>query len=151
VTLADLEAHNCLAADTIEVWRLEGPGGDTHVHPHGNVRSNCGEFVRELVMSGVGLGLLSTWDIGPALRSGSLRVVLPEFRGASNAAVHAVYPSREFMPAKVNVLIEFLAELYGPQPYWDKDLDLDKMSSTRLAARSVSSRVKAASPAVASR
>jgi hypothetical protein len=24
------------------------------------------------------------------------------------------------MPARVNVFIEFLAELYGPEPYWDK-------------------------------
>ena len=93
------------------------------------MRSDSGEFIRELVLAGVGIGLLSTWDIGPALRSGALRVVLPEYRGASNAAVHAVYPSREFMPAKVNVLIEFLAELYGTQPYWDKDLDLNKMCS----------------------
>ena len=31
------------------------------------------------------------------------------------------------MPAKVNVLIEFLAELYGTEPYWDKDLDLEQV------------------------
>ena len=37
------------------------------------------------------------------------------------------------MPAKVNVFIEFLAELYGPQPYWDKGLDLAKL--TKSAAR----------------
>ena len=56
--------------------------GDTQIHPHGNVRSDSGEFIRELVLAGVGIGLLSTWDIGPALRSGALRVVLPEYRGA---------------------------------------------------------------------
>jgi DNA-binding transcriptional LysR family regulator len=151
-TLVDLEVHNCLTAGAVDVWRLEGPDGDALVHPHGNVRSDSGEFIRELVMAGVGLGLMSTWDIGPALRNGSLRVVLPEYRGASSAAVHAVYPSREFMPAKVNVLIEFLAGLYGPAPYWDKDLDLDKISSPRLAARSVPRRVgKGATPAVATR
>jgi hypothetical protein len=94
---------------------------------------------------------LSTWDIGAALRSGALRVVLPQYRGAANAAVHAVYPSREFMPAKVNVLIEFLAELYGTQPYWDKGLDLNKMFSTRHTARTASRRLGKSSPAVATR
>ena len=149
--LADLEAHNCLAADTVDVWRLEGLHGDTQFHPHGNVRSDSGEFIRELVLAGVGIGLLSTWDIGAALRSGALRVVLPEYRGASNAAVHAVYPSREFMPTKVNVLIEFLAELYGTQPYWDKGLDLNKMFSARHSATTASRRLGKSSQAVATR
>jgi DNA-binding transcriptional LysR family regulator len=151
-SLADLDSHNCLAVGNIDAWRLAGPDGDTQVNPHGNVRSDSGEFIRELVMAGVGLSLLSTWDIGPALRCGSLRVVLPKYRGASNAAVHAVYPSREFMPAKVNVLIEFLAALYGPEPYWDKDLDLNKMSSTRVAPRAIPRRVgKGSGSAVAAR
>lgn len=151
VDLVDLEAHNCLAADTAEVWRLEGPAGETQFHPHGNVRSDSGEFIRELVLAGVGIGLLSTWDIGQALRSGGLRVVLPEYRAASSAAVHAVYPSREFMPAKVNVLIEFLADLYGSEPYWDKDLDLNKVAQVRPAARQISRRVGKAGPVVATR
>ena len=95
----------------------------------------------------------SAVDLGhrAALRSGALRVVLPEYRGASNAAVHAVYPSREFMPAKVNVLIEFLADLYGSEPYWDKDLDLDKVGQVRPAARQISRRVGKASPVAATR
>jgi len=53
--------------------------------------------------------------------------VLPQYRGSSNVAIHAVYPCREFMPAKVNVLIEFLAELYGPAPYWDTGMDLGSL------------------------
>jgi len=62
-------------------------------------------------------------------------VVLPQYRGSSNVAVYAVYPCREFMPAKVNVFIEFLAELYGPEPYWDKGLDLAKLAPKRAAPK----------------
>jgi hypothetical protein len=81
-----------------------------------------------------------------------LRVVLPAYRGTAHAAVHAVYPSREFMPAKVNVLIEFLAELYGAQPYWDKDLDLSKVGQPRSAPKHIARRVgRAASQAAATR
>ena len=115
------------------------------------MRSDSGEFIRELVLAGVGIGLLSTWDVGQVLRSGGLRVVLPEYRAASSAAVHAVYPSREFMPAKVNVLIEFLANLYGSEPYWDKDLDLSKVAQVRPAARQISRRVGKAGPVAATR
>ena len=94
--------------------------------PHGNVRSNSGEFIRELVKSGVGLGLLSTWDIGAALRSGTLRWCCRNFAGRRTRRSTRSIPSREFMPAKVNVFIEFLADLYGSHPYWDKDLDLPR-------------------------
>ncbi len=102
---------------------------------NGNVRSNSGEFIREAVLGGLGLGLRSTWDIGQELKSGKLKVVLPQYRGSSNVAVYAVYPCREFMPAKVNVFIEFLAELYGPEPYWDKGLDLAKLAPKRAAPK----------------
>jgi hypothetical protein len=79
--------------------------------------SNSGELIHQVRAPGW-LGLRSTWDIGPELKSGELQVVLPQYRGSSNVAIYAVYPCREFMPAKVNVFIEFLAELYGPEPYW---------------------------------
>ncbi len=134
VTLAELDMHNCLSTDAQEVWRLHGPEGAAQVRPHGNVRSDSGEFVREAVLAGLGIGLLSTWDIAPQLKSGELKVVLPQYRGGTSVAVHAVYPSREFMPAKVNVLIEFLADLYAPEPYWDKGLNLTKMSRTPAKA-----------------
>lgn len=151
-SLAELDDHNCIAAEGVETWRLEGPGGETQVLPHGNVRSNCGEFIRELVVGGVGIGLLSTWDVGPLLLSGSLQVVLPHYRGVSEAAVHAVYPSREFMPAKVSVLIDFLTDLYGAQPYWERDVDLGKVCRPKLSGRSHVRRLaKAASAAEAAR
>jgi DNA-binding transcriptional LysR family regulator len=149
-TLTDLAGHNCLAADTVDVWRLEGPDGETQVRPYGNVRATSGEFVRELVLSGVGLGLMSTWDVGAALRSGCLRRVLPAYGGALTAGVHAVYPSREFMPAKVDVLIEFLADLYSPVPYWENELNLGR-SSVRHAAGAAGRLGKAAGAAAATR
>jgi DNA-binding transcriptional LysR family regulator len=132
-SLADLDGHNCLSAGAQDVWRLEGPEGQHHVRTNGNVRSNSGEFIRETLRAGLGLGLRSTWDIGPELKSGELKVVLPQYRGSSNVAIYAVYPCREFMPAKVTALIEFLAEFYGPEPYWDKGLDLAKLVVGRAA------------------
>jgi DNA-binding transcriptional LysR family regulator len=122
-TLADLDYHNCLSAGAQDYWRLEGTDGQHQLRVKGNIRSNSLEFMREALLSGLGLGLRSTWDIGPELRNGALQVVLPEYRGSSNVAIYAVYPCRDFMPEKVNVFIEYLAGLYGPEPYWNKGLD----------------------------
>ena len=126
-TLDDLELHNCLSAGAQDnSWKLEGPGGPQTVRVKGNIRSNSFEFMREALLAGLGLGLRSTWDIADELKSGELKIVLPEYRGSANVAVYAVYPCRDFMPAKVNVFIEYLAELYGNDPYWDRGLDLTR-------------------------
>ena len=75
-------------------------------------------------MAGVGLGLRSLWDIGPELKRGELKVVLPQYRGSDNVAIYAVYPCRDFMPTKVNAMIEYLSDLYGAENYWDNKLDV---------------------------
>lgn len=121
--LSDLETHVCLAAAHQDPWRLDGPDGDVAVHANAPVSTNSSEVIRELCLSGVGIALRSTWDVGPELSAGRLRVVLPRYRGSRHVAVHAVYPSRRFLPAKVRLFIDFLAGLYGPRPYWDDGLE----------------------------
>lgn len=120
--IADLEHHNCLGAGAQDVWRLAGPEGEQHIRVNGNIRSNSAEFIREAVMSGLGIGFRSRWDIGAELANGDLQILMPEYTGSSNLSIYAVYPCREFMPAKVNVFIEFLNEIYGASPHWNKDV-----------------------------
>jgi len=123
-TLRDLDHHNCLSAGAQESWRLDGPDGPCSVKLRGSVRSNSNEFVRELILSGHGIGLRSTWDVSGELQSGKLKVVLPKYTGNPKVLLYAVYPCRDFMPAKVNSFIDFLADLYGNEPYWDEGLNV---------------------------
>jgi len=120
-TLSDLQRVNILAAGPQEALRLDGPDGSHQVKLNSNLKSNSADFIRESILSGFGVGLRSTWEVGEDLKRGDLVRVLPDWRGASSNGIYAVYPSREFMPAKVNVFIEHLAETYGPEPYWDAD------------------------------
>ena len=122
-TLADLEHHNCLSSGAQEFWRLEGPDGEHQLRLRGNIRSNSAEVIRESLLAGLGLGLRSLWEVGPELKSGDLKVVLPQYRGSSKVAIHAVYPCREFMPSKVNAFINFLSEQFTLEPYWEKGLE----------------------------
>jgi hypothetical protein len=46
--------------------------------------------------------------------------VLPEYEGNRSVAVHALYPSKQFLPAKVRLFIDYLVALYAPTPPWDK-------------------------------
>jgi DNA-binding transcriptional LysR family regulator len=116
----ELKHHTCLPAHNNDSWRLEGPNGALTLRPEGTLITNSSEVIREAVIAGLGIALRSTWDIGSELKAGRLVQVLPAYEGSRNVALSAVYPSRQFLPAKVRLFIDYLAELYGPVPYWEK-------------------------------
>ncbi|QKV19249.1 LysR family transcriptional regulator [Oricola thermophila] len=130
-SLEALSGHNCLTHVSGEAWRLEGPNGPVSVRPNGTLMTNSSEVVREAVLAGIGIGLRSTWDIGPELASGELVQILPEYGGSRNIAVHAIYPSRQFLPVKVRLFIDFLTDLYGPSPYWENGIDAAQDAGSR--------------------
>ncbi len=152
IDLVDLEAHNCLAADTAEVWRLEGPDGRDAIP---SARQRAVQFRRVHPRAGAGgRRHRSAVDLGHRSGAAQRRHCASFCRNIAPPRVLPCMrsiPSREFMPAKVNVLIEFLAELYGSEPYWDKDLDLNKVAQVRPAARQISRRVGKAGPVAATR
>jgi DNA-binding transcriptional LysR family regulator len=122
--LEDLSRHALLATQNQDVWKLEETGGDmVAVKPSSVVITNSNEVVREAVLAGIGIGLRSTWDVGPELSSGALQIVMPRYRASRGVGLFSVYPTRRFLPAKVRVFIDHMASLYGPSPYWDKGLD----------------------------
>jgi DNA-binding transcriptional LysR family regulator len=119
-TLDDLKKHRCLPAHNHDSWRLEGLNGPVTLRPEGMLITNSSEVIREAVIAGLGIALRSTWDVGAELKSGKLVQVLPQYESSRNVALSAVYPSRQFLPAKVRLFIDYLAELYGPVPYWER-------------------------------
>ncbi|MGP9819261.1 LysR family transcriptional regulator [Salinarimonas sp. NSM] len=125
-TPADLDAlarHTLLVHGAPE-WRLDGPDGPRTVRITSPLRTNSSEVVREAVLSGAGIALRSTWDVGSELKSGALVRVLPAWRSSARVAIHAVYPSRRHLEQKTRAFIDFLEELYGATPYWDAGLRL---------------------------
>lgn len=123
-TLADLSRHRLLAASSNIRWRLEGPEGVIVHRPISVVETNSSEVVREMVVSGAGIGLRSTWDVTDELKRGALVRVLPQYVGARDVAIYAMYVSRRFTPLKIRAFIDFLSRLYGATPYWDEGVDV---------------------------
>ncbi len=123
LTIDDLQNHVLVAHNT-DHWRLEQGKEEASVKVHGPLRTNSSEVVREALLAGVGIALRSTWDVGPELKSGALKRILPAWSGGRRVAIHAVYPSRRHMEQKVRVFVDYLAALYGPMPYWDEGLTL---------------------------
>ena len=92
--------------------------------PESAISTNSSEVVRETVIAGLGIAMRSTWDISEELKQRQLVRVLDQFSSSEGLGIYAVYPSRNFLPAKVRLFIDFLAELFGPTPYWEAGLEL---------------------------
>jgi len=116
-SLDDLLGHRLLAATTQSPWRLESADDQRAIAIDSQVRTNSNEVIRELVISGFGVALRSTWDVGAELTSGALVQVLPEWEGASDVAILAVHPRTSLVPANVKAFINYLAGLYDPPPW----------------------------------
>jgi DNA-binding transcriptional LysR family regulator len=121
-TLAELSGHRLLATLSQSPWRLQGPGGDGLLPVESYVRTNSSEVVREAVLAGLGIGLRSTWDVADALAEGRLKTILPKVRGAANVGIYAVHPSPRLVSPNVTAFVQYLTELYGPTPYWDRQI-----------------------------
>ena len=123
-TLDDLHQHRLLAAAPLVTWRLEGPGGPVALKPQSSLQTNSSEVVREAVVSGLGIGFRSTWDIANELKLGILQRVLPEYGGASDVNIYCVYAGRRLVPPKVRVFVDYCVSVFGGDaPYWDRELE----------------------------
>lgn len=122
-SLDDLEKHAVIAPHFQGTWRLEGPEGQISYRPNSALHTNSSEVVRETVIAGLGIALRSTWDVSEELKEVKLRRVLPEYSSSQGLGIYAVYPSRRYLPAKVRLFIDYLSELFGPTPYWEKGLE----------------------------
>lgn len=121
-TPEELGRHNCLVTnDFAGNWDYKAPDGRPGtVRVSGRYSCDNWEVLREWALAGLGVALKSTWDVYRQLADGSLVALFPGYTFHSDVAIYAVYPHRRFLPAKTRVFIEFLAESFGPQPYWDK-------------------------------
>ena len=130
----DLARHNVLTIsnDFAMTWDFKDPRGKPGtVRVAGQYACDNWEVLREWALAGLGIALKSTWDVYRHLQDGSLVELFPGYAFHSDVAIYAVYPHRRHLPAKTRVFIEFLAGLFGPEPYWD-----------RAAARAPKPRIK---------
>ena len=119
---ADLQRHNCLTTNDLQMnWEYKGPDGKRGVvRVSGLYACDNWEVLREWAMAGLGVALKSTWDVRRQLEDGSLVPLLPGYDFGTDVAIYAVYPHRRYLPAKTRVFIDYLAESFGPEPYWDQ-------------------------------
>lgn len=119
---ADLAHHTGLLytlQTDLHTWPLvHADGTRVDISVTGRVHMNNGDALREAAVAGLGIILTPTFIVGEDLKSGRLVRVMPEW-SAPEIAVYAVYPPGRHLSAKVRAFVDYLAEYFGPQPYWD--------------------------------
>ena len=108
-------------------WEYKGPDGKRGaVRVTGRYACDNWEVLREWALAGLGVALKSTWDVRRQLEDGSLVRLLPGYDFGTDVAIYAIYPHRRHLPAKTRVFIDYLAESFGPEPYWDQPQKIGK-------------------------
>ncbi|WP_172563054.1 LysR family transcriptional regulator [Vibrio furnissii] len=113
----DLEAHNCLAyrftsSGTLDHWSLTAPDSVQHTvvfEPKGNAVFNDDYSMLQAAIQGVGLVKHIDLWVHEAIQDGRLtRVLTPWCKPFPGFYLYI--PSREHMPKKIRVLMDFLIE-----------------------------------------
>ncbi|KMZ11785.1 Transcriptional regulator, LysR family [Candidatus Burkholderia humilis] len=113
-TIEDLSNHACLQLVTtffpIDRWVFEEPGGQVEIElPPGRLRVNSADALAVAFGDGLGIAPLPTLSAMPALKSGELVRVLPEWE-LQTMTIYAMYASRQYLDAKIKTWVAFLRE-----------------------------------------
>ncbi|RJG06982.1 LysR family transcriptional regulator [Noviherbaspirillum cavernae] len=124
-TPQDLLNHQCLLYQGIPAPRSGGwhyrIGNKEVVLPiSGKCRVNNSEVLLQLALDGMGIVLFPTYILGRYLKSGRLKVILPDSEANPDTSLYATYMPNRYMQPKVRAFIDHLMEHFGPQPDWDR-------------------------------
>jgi DNA-binding transcriptional LysR family regulator len=121
-TPADLSGHRILHYDIGggPVLRLaDGRGGEQQVPVEPRLVANNGDFLCDLAIAGHGIILTPSFIAWRAVAVGDL-VPLMSRHWPAPLNAYAVYPQTRHLSRRARVFIDFLAERFGENPYWDQ-------------------------------
>lgn len=110
-TPAELSTHDCIGmahAPLGDRWVLQkSSGGRESVAVNIVLWAGDMHLMRQAVRSGIGIGVMSQWAIRADQEKGLLLPVLQQWQLGS-LSFSLVYPGREFQPARVRAVIDFV-------------------------------------------
>lgn len=124
-SIKEIADHNCLIYPELMhagAWRFRSGDENISVEPNGNFRANSNLALRAAALSGLGLSVLPTFIVGPDIKSGQLKIVLPEHRPFMESGLLALYLPGRPLPAKLTSFLDYCKECFGAKPYWDEGI-----------------------------
>jgi DNA-binding transcriptional LysR family regulator len=112
----DLLRHNCFVYEYAlprGQWRfLDAEGREHTVRIGGRAQSNSGDLNVALAARGAGIAFEPDFICADDIRAGRLVALLPDY-APPLAPIHAVYPTRKHLSAKVRLFVAYLAERFA--------------------------------------
>lgn len=108
----ELARHDCILfrpENGRNRWTLIGPHGERTVSVTGPLAADDMRFVRELTLTGIGIGLIPMSTLAKPSQKKRLVRVLPEWCGPGGS-LYLVYPAARHVPQRVMLLREHLFE-----------------------------------------
>lgn len=107
----ELADHACLMLHRpgrgILPWMLQTPEGPRPMRLDASLTTDSGDLMRELAVAGHGIAFKSIWDIAADVQAGRLVPLLTQ-SAIQEAHIYAIYPSRDFLPARIRLFVDFL-------------------------------------------
>ena len=75
----------------------------------GPISVNNPRVIRKAVLADQGIAVTPLWLIDDCIKSGQVKVILDQYV-PTPLEIHALYPARRFVPAKVRCFIDYIQE-----------------------------------------
>ena len=112
----EISQHPCVlinARNNETEWHLVSGRKSVKIHVTGSVAARDFHVVNAFALRGHGIALLPSGYSDMQIARGELIRVLPEWT-SPEMFVHAVYPTRRFMPSKIKAFLDELKGWEGP-------------------------------------
>ncbi|PDT30791.1 LysR family transcriptional regulator [Rhizobium sp. L9] len=107
----DLVRHECLVYSNPfcpPPWRFRADGQWLSQRPNARLSSNNPESIRDAAIAGMGIAVLPMFVVSNAISNGDLIMVM-EDHPLEDMGLFALFPPNALLPAKVRVVVDFLA------------------------------------------
>lgn len=109
-TAEDLVSRSCIKLHAMDNWQFTR-GGEMHrVRINGPLSANTVDAVRAACIAGVGIAMLTYWDVHEQIERGELRRIVLADVEPLEIGIWAVFATRTQMPARVRAFIDALRD-----------------------------------------
>lgn len=106
--LADLDQHQCILLQAVSQWPFVIDGEVHRRRMNGRLNTSSVDAVRTAATQGLGVAMLTYWDIAHQLKDGSLVEIKLDDAQMEALCVWAVTPTRRYVPACVKAFLSVL-------------------------------------------
>lgn len=110
--------HRCMTHSVTgkQLWQFSRDNETTKVEINSQFSSNEATVLLHAALADGGMTMQPSYLVKDFIASGRLRVILPEW-SLPELDIHALYPSRRYMPVALRALLDFLVQRFEQQPW----------------------------------